>query len=199
MAFNLKDIIFGFFGSFQVVEDINKDANNKGTLERYNEAMALEYDEEILPLQENIIDNNLVPSTAFFQFIPYLENRVGSTLFMGSSPTARRRVLQYIHRWYAIKGTVRAYELLLGMLGFNVTILEDFTAFTFDSPTTFDDDVRTFDMSCNICGNYTVELTGGLTLDPEIIQAIFSIIKFNEPIHAHLSLVTYNGTPVPAL
>lgn len=190
---NLKDTIFSYFGQYQVVSDINKDTDGKGTLQRYNESVGAEYDEYLAPLQEELLDNNLVPSTAYVQYLPYLTDRVGSTLFMGSDDASKRRVLKYIHRWYSIKGTIRAYQLQLGMLGFTVDIVENFSRYTFDSPTTFDDPVRRFDMSCRTCGDYYINLTGTVIITPEIVEAIFSIIKFNEPIHAHLKGVTYNG------
>lgn len=198
MAFVLKDIFFGLFGPYENKVDINKDAFNKGTLERYHEALADEYDDNLHSLIEELVDNNLVWSTALEKMIPYLEIRLGIELFMGSAMSWRRLVIHHVIRWYAIKGTIRAYTIMLKMLGFTgVTITEDFQQYGLDSPVTFDDDRRRFDSGCNLCGSYTIALTGSLTLTPEIERAIFSVIEFNEPIHAFLEVITYNGVDIP--
>ena len=194
MPFLVKDIIFDLFGHHDKSVDTNKDAQGKGTLERFNELIGDDIDVNILPNAINVIDNTLVPKTALDKFIPYLEFVLGQPVNIGADLPTRRKILGFILRFYQIKGTTKSYSLLLGMLGFAVVITEHFSKFGFDSPTTFDSDERTFDSACPTCSDYSVALTSGQTITPELLDAIFNVLEFNEPINAKLREITHNGT-----
>lgn len=194
-----RETIFNYFSFHDHQVDIMPDAMGKGVNQRFNEVVGKYIDEELLSKIDNLVANNLLPDVAYDRLIPYLEQRVGVELVMGNSMEWRRRVLAHILHWYKIKGTIRAYKLMLGMLGFkDVRIVENFKTNSFDSPLTFDDPDRVFDMSkCNQCVYYDVQLFGdNVQLTPEIKSAIDSVIKFNEPINAKRRTLKLNDKPL---
>lgn len=195
---NWKDTIFTLFPSRDKHEDINKDVDQKGTLERYNEVVGLCIDDELGTLIDNLVDNTRAVDTCEAKFIPYLESRTGSTIGSAFYATEayRRAILKHVMKWYRIKGTKRLLRILLGMLGLQVVITENHTTPGLDSPITFDDSERVFDGKCNTCTTYGLALTGvPVTMTPTVFSAMIAILKFNTPISAHLTACSYNGAP----
>lgn len=195
---NLREKIFSFFSPYDHTIDINKDRNNKGTNQRYNEVVGKDIDEELLKQIDTLVENNLLPDVAYDKFIPYLEERIGVSVIMGDTIEWRRRVLSHILHWYQIRGTIKAYRLMLSMLGFeDIQITEYFNVSSLDSAFTFDDEYRVFDMSkCNRCVFYDIKFKGNIPITPELSKAIDSIIKFNEPINARRRSLRYNDKPL---
>lgn len=199
MAWKLQDIIFPLFGSYEKLVDSNKDASDKGILERYNESIAVDFDTNLFPLIDKVRENVRDIQTLFSRYVAFFEDMLGITVFLSSDIEFRRRLARYAHRYYEIKGTRRGFEVLASLIGMTVVITEDFTYFSFDSPVLFDDPVRTFDIGkCgSYCTSYTADFTGVGVLTPEMESAIKNIVKFNEPINAVLTGLTYNGNSIP--
>lgn len=196
--FKIKEYIFSLFTAWDTREDVNKDSEKKGTLQRYNETLGEQWDDDILPLVNNLIDNTLVPKTMLPKFIPYLESMVGLDNIV-TDLDVRKALLQNIIRIYTVKGTKRSYEILFKLLGFDsVEIIEEDISFGFDSPVILDDPTRIFDngSSCFRCGFYTLNLTGTAAFTSDLRSTIFKAIKLVEPIHARLLEVTYNGDSI---
>lgn len=197
--FTLKDKIFGYFGKEEAATDTYKDVDGKGLLQRYNEAIAEDFDEEFVILVENMVENTVDPLTALEKFLPYLEEQFGVGMALTDDLVLRRKILRYINRFNSIKGTKLSYELLFALIGVTVVITEHFDYFTLDDAVaTLDDDARTLDSSvcAQHCTDYSLELTGAGGLTPELVNRILSVIEVNEPINADLREVTYNGGPV---
>lgn len=200
-----EDIIFNeYFSKKDKREDINKDSEGKGTLERYNELMGVDLDTMVLPYVDNLLANRLVPETAVENAIPYLESERGfdpknDTLYLGSSILMRRAVLRAIRRLYQVKGTIRGYEIPFGMLGMTLVLTEFLNENGFDSDITLDFPTRRFDSFCPSCADYSIALTGVVTLTPDLIRAIRSIIIFNQPIDTKVRSITYNGAVIDEL
>lgn len=201
--FLLENRIFAYFGIYAKRADTNKDGDDKGTLERFNELMGKDIDDNLMPLLVNLTKNLYEPKHMIEGYIPFLESmlgfELGKTLYMGTSADIRRKILPHITKYYNLKGTKRGYELLLGMLGLTITLTEVFGVFGFDSEIGFDDTFRRFDSACPACSDYTLELEGEPAMTSSLIAAIKSVITFLEPINARLREVTYNGDPVTAL
>lgn len=195
---NFKTKIFNLFSPYDHTADINKNSEYKGTNQRYNEVVGGYIDEELLKKIDNLVENNLLPDVAYKRFIPYLEQRLGVSVIMGNTMEWRRRVLAHILHWYQIRGTIKAYTLMLSMLGFEeIEITEDIHTNSLDSAVTFDDPERVFDMSkCNRCVFYDIKFKGTVQITPELNKAIDSIIKFNEPINARRRTIRYNDKPL---
>lgn len=198
MASNLKNTIFErFYSIFDKVQDANKNVENKGTLERYNEVVGEDADDFVYPAIDGALDNLIIPRTMLDKYIVDRENSLGNdVLFLDFTPTMRKRVLSHWHRYINIKGTIRGYEVLFNMLGISVTVTEYFDTGGFDSATTFDSDTRpTFDSGkCKSCSAYKLDLVGP-PITSTIFAAILSIILFNEPINADFEGFTYNSVP----
>lgn len=195
--YNIANNIFGFFSRWDKITDSNKDVNDKGTLERFNEVLGSQWDDDIIPFIDGLLDNTLIPSTVLDKFIPYLEALVGLEPLINDL-TIRRKFLENIIPIYKVKGTKRSYEIVFKLLGFDsVNIVEEDITFGFDSPITFDDEDRTFDLGkCYRCGFYTIELTGTAPISTDLAILINNAIDLVEPIHAKLKTITYNGNDI---
>lgn len=188
-----KDKIFEFFGHWKLY-DSNKDVQGKGTMERFNEVVGEDIDDELLPYLDYLILRNIVPETADESRLANLERNVNLDLYFGSSLTARRRVRKHIHFFNQIRGTVRAYHLMFKLIGFDIEITEEWMEYSFDSPVTFDDPIRRFDMGCGGCSAYRIDILGDYwddvnevtTITQEQLDAFRSIIIYNQPINATL-------------
>ena len=150
---------------------------------------------------ENLVKYVESPTELLLKFIPYAQGEMGydfelATLSLGDGEAIKRKLLRFILKYYFIKGTKKGYRILFGMLGMTMVLTEHPTQSGFDQGIGFDDAFRTFDLACPTCTDYSVELTGSVTLTDEIAIAIGSIIRFNEPIDMKLRTLTYNGTPV---
>jgi hypothetical protein len=197
VAFNLQNIIFTtkFWTKVDVVKDPNKDGNGKGTLQRYHEAIAEDYDVEISPLIDNMVANNIDPDTVLSKFIIYLESLL-LPVNLGNDESMRRRVLKYTTHFNRIKGTRSGYEIMFSMLGFSTTLVEVWDTYTWDSATKdLDDDPRIFDSNCRGCSPYTILLDtlDPLVVTPELLIIINNVIDYNEPINAELTDIIING------
>ena len=199
MPTNLKDRIFGmFFTLFDKVQDANKNAENKGTLERYCELIGEDLDENLIPFIDDAHDNLIVPLTMLQRYIADREISLGNNvLFLGTDDPMRRRIIKHWHKYVQAKGTLTSYNAMFAMLGITAVINENLSRGGFDSPTTFDSDTRpTFDSGrCRPCTEYNIVLAGP-PLSIEIYNAILSIVLFNEPINARLTNITYNGQSI---
>lgn len=193
--FSLKDIIFSFWGVYDALTDTNK-INGKGFLQRFVELLAGDLDDNETSAINNIVENTVSPLTAQEKFLPYQEDNFGGLLDMVSGPYMKRKVLQHAAALHRRRSTPSGYEILLRWLGFETATVVSLTNnFGFDSPVTFDDPIRRFDMKCATCARYSIELTGAISVTPEIYQAVMNIIEFNEPIDMQLLEITYNGNP----
>jgi hypothetical protein len=191
--FALKPIIFDFFGLRDRTEDKFPDANGKGLHQRFIELMAGDLDDNELSLINLLVENTCNPFTCFERFIPDREGTFGTPI-MSPDAYTRRKIIALIKEVNRRKGTKWGYIFLFRMLGFyDAVINEIFPVYGFDSPTTFDDPDRVFDMRCYGCSGYTIDLFGGMVITDAIIQSVNAVIKYNEPINADLVAINYNG------
>lgn len=199
-----QDTIFDdYYTDYDKRTDPNKDQDHRGTVERINRTFGNTYDVEVVPLIDNMQDNLINPNTVLDRFIPYLESmlgyRVNWYMFFDQTPVNRRSFIKIIVSLYKIRGTRRCIDLMFSWLNFtSVTVTEiDPPEGGFDSSDTFDSPVRTFDSGCPTCSNYTIEIVGvAVSLTMDQIRAIYTIIVFNQPINADLTLLTYNGVAI---
>lgn len=197
----LKPFIFSLFGDFEKTIDSNKDVAQKGTLERVQESLGEDYDEELATLIDNLVNYNVQPITASESMLPNIEADYGNVGILPAMSIANRRTAQrHILKYYAIRGTKKCYELLFNLLGFDAEITEFFAYYSFDSPVSFDDDARVFDLGkCAGCSGYTINLirfSGSGPLTDEELAAITRIITFNEPINARLVSLLLDGETI---
>lgn len=193
--FKLKNIIFSFFGAKDWTNDINKDANNKGLHQRFNELLAEDLDDNELDLINKLVENTQNPNSLFPKYIAYKEQEFGMPIF-SSNIDIRRKALKFIKKINTMKGTKAGFYYTFQMLGFTNSVINEIPpVFGFDK-STFDNPSRRFDQKCKSCSNYSIDLFGSLAVTPELIQSILTVITYHQPINAKLLNISYNGTPL---
>lgn len=194
MNFTLTDKLFNYFGVSAKLNDTLKDGNGMGINERYQRSLGAGYDSNLQDLLDNVLDNIVVPATMKASLIPIMEYMLGNIVYITSNVAIRRKLIQFAHNLYNVKGTHKGYEIPLRMLGFEtIEIIVASSGDSFDSGT-FDDDFRTFDSEDNCgCVKYRLILTGPVFIDDAILEAVQRIVIFNEPVNAHLTDIEYHG------
>lgn len=196
-AFNLKPIIIEYFPPMYVIDDINKNSEEKGTNQRFQEMLADDWDTELLPFVYNLVDTVYAENTPD-KFVPYIEYYWGIYQSIVDDMDIRRKLLKYIPKIYQTKGTLTSYEILFKVLGFTSVSIEELQQETgFDSPLLFDDEQRRFDKNeCQTCSKYNLHLGGNLQMSEPIYNSIVKAVSLVEPINAKLNSVIYNGNIV---
>jgi hypothetical protein len=183
--------IFKYFGKAAKLYDSYKDADKKGILERYNEIVGNEIDEELIPQLENLFSSLHIPLKAIPKYLFAIEEDYGCELYLGYDSEIRRKVLSWFMKYCAIRGSKKGYEVLFSLLGFDSTVFELYDiADGFDSPRTFDE--GHFDSANGCCTEYDIKLYGNVVATNNVLTAIDSIVRFNEPISARLRSVYIN-------
>ena len=194
MATNYETTLFErFFPTYWKRTDVNKDAQGKGTMERYVEVMGNELDEMVTPAIDNMLDSLHGASTISERFMGIAEDTIGNQLFITNLIALRRKVNQFIIKYQQTRGSLLSYTALFRLLGFSVNI-EVISIGGFDSGESFD--IGTFDTDSGCCTVYNVRLISSLTYTPDIRRAIESIVEFNEPINATLNKIFINGVDI---
>ena len=190
MAWNLKDNLFSYLGPYEKQADTFKDGNNKGVLERFNESVAEDYDDNHLVLILSLWENTRNPLACYLEYIQLLEDANGIGQIAGQTEEKRRRVLRFYRSIIAKKGTKAAYDLLFYYLGFTVdSLVEDFTGQTLDSGNGFDSG-NTFDSGGCGCTYYDLELSGPYPVTPDLELFVRKIIGFLQPVTLELRDLT---------
>jgi len=206
MSWSLKSFIFSLFSYSDGLTDTNKipvqseedslTVEYKGQLQRFNENLARDWDENLLPTIDNLLENTFIASSAYDKFIPYLEDLFGIPA-MSQDIEARRRILKNVLPMYKVKGTINSYKILFSLLGFDSVEVEKIELDGgWDNPFfTFDSDSRTFDSNpdCYPCSYYRLKLTGTIALTQGLYSFIEEVLKIIEPINAKMYSFYYNG------
>ena len=191
---NYKNSIFALFGAYDKQTDINVDVDGKGTYERYNEVVGDDIDNNVVIYIQNMFEENHLPATLQPIFFTTVEASIGIDFILMNAEAWRRRIIMYIKKLCMIKGTKRCITLMLSWFGLSVVITETFAAYGLDSPVTFDDVTRRFDMRCYGCSYFQLAITGAGPLAPEVETAIGVIVAFNKPINATYLGFTYTDS-----
>jgi len=195
--FLLKDKIFELFGYRDAINDVPK-VDGKGFLQRFNEVLAEDMDENELNKIINLLSNLMDPGTILDKFIPLRNDHFGMETYFGSEYSTMRKILSILAQLYKAKGTKLGYQVLFRVIGITgeFTLLEYGLDTGFDSSITLDDPVRRLDSFNATCSPYSITLTGTLPLTSELVAMIANVIRFNEPINAKLISLTYNGSVI---
>ena len=197
---SIKNIIWGFWGSWWQKKDTYQDSQGKGIWQRYNELWAEAEDEaeqkirffiERVHLPENYGGMVGMPE----ELLAYRETEKGLFTPLIETSRQRRKILRYLHRLHANRGTIRNYIFLFGLLGLDVQVIELISSGRFD---TGKFDTGRFDEYAAVTGEYDLLLSSSpvMTITPAIWKAINRIIEYNNPIYARVRRILYNGLPV---
>lgn len=207
MAFSFQTFFFDKLPLYFLQNDTYKDQNGRGLLERYLEIFGLELENKIKPLADDYLDI-IDPSTVTAKHLSHLAYSLGNPPDMfQNNPTQYAKLLQHVVSIYKIKGTAQSYKLFFSLMGFNVSIIEH----PEPVPTLFDDvfildDGFKFDMGCPTCSDYSLVINNLLansanicmtpsftTLNQTMLDLIIEVVKFLEPINAHLIEIINGG------
>lgn len=206
MAFSFRDFFFGKLPIYYKINDTYKDINGEGLLERYLRIFGLEIDNNIKPKIDNYLDN-IDPFTIDPQYLTTLGYTLGSPPDLTGNPNDYAKLIAYIISIYKIKGTLKAFQLLFALLGYNVTITEypPSQQVYFDDGSLLDTGL-TFDSGCPCCSDYSISVNsllnpgGGpcsspnfFNITPALLPLFTQIVEFNAPIDAHLRSIINGG------
>jgi len=197
--FILKNKIFDYFGLQAKIDDINKDVDNKGFHQRFEELLAGDMDDNELSLINNFINNIISPYEVLDKYIIYKEYLMGFDLPISADNYFRKKLIPLLFRLYDIKGSIPAYIQFFRMIGFDTCVItESVPSEGFDHDTlTLDSEERpVLDSTGSVSGYYQVALTGTIPMTDQMRQFVFNVIEINEPINAALNVVTYNRNDV---
>ena len=191
----LRNIIWSFFGTYYQRNDSYKDAQGRGLVQRYQEVLAGEMDVNFYAKLAVMTDRLHVPAEMVPQLIPYREQERGIPAALIEGVPVRRKVLRYLLRLHANRGTVWNYKFLFALMGFDCQIVEYQSTGRFDTGV-FDD--GRFDQYASNSGDYDILLssTPAMKIRTAMYQAILRIIDYNNPIFARVGRILYNGSPI---
>ena len=193
-----KTYIFKLLPFLFKKEDTYKNVNGEGLFERFTQALGEELDQEVIPAVQGLLDI-VDPLVVDSSLIPYASMQKGINFTTVEDIATQRKIIRYAIRINKLRGTKRAYELILGILGYNngpgdVVLTEIVpTECKYDSGCQFDiTPAYQFDTACPVCSDYTLELTSSvLPTYPTLLttsqyKTLLNAIKYVEPIIAKL-------------
>jgi len=202
-----KDWIFSLFPRY-IWEHDTLPVNGKGLFQRYMETFGEEIDEEIKDYITNFINIIDVTSTED-KYLVYLAEFLGNPPTLFYSDVRYRKLLRYLMDIIKCKGTVRSYELIFGLLGCTIELVEIppsvmkydwYGELGEEVPTTlvvYDSGYR-YDEECPSCSDYYLNITdpdgvlAGALTNTILYALLMKIIKFVEPINMNLINLTIN-------
>lgn len=192
----LKTILFPLFGKHAKISDTHKDGNDKGIWERFNEALAQDFDDELLPLIESLVENTVDPENFLLQFVEHYETSIGTPVYISNTEAIRRKLIKLNNSITRIRGTKKSFDVLYNILGMTtVTIAIETPLKTWDSNVTLDDEARRFDRN-PCCAFYSLTLAGPASINDSLQDAINRINNYLKPIGATTTEILYNGSPI---
>ena len=190
MAFIFKDWFFRQYPDDTQNNDVNKNELGEGTWQRYLRIYGLELDEEFVPYITNFLDIVDIQKTDD-KYLPAISSILGSPPGFNNDNAIYRKILAYAIAIYKVKGTKRAYEIFLNLLGIDATIIEvtprkkvtyDMPGITYDAqPTNW-----TYDSFCENCSGFYLALTNAnnVPVDQATKDKLNNILCFLQPINA---------------
>jgi len=183
-----RDWFFRQFPEVVQLEDSYKDSSGEGLFQRYLRTFGVELDEEIVPFITNfsdIWDYQVCEA----KFLPLIAVILGSPPSFDGDADTYRKILAYAVAIYKVKGTERAYQILMGILGVTIDII--FVApkkkVNYDGGFIYDmePDPELYDSECEYCTDYWVGYNYNNTHAPqEVLDKMQNVICFLQPINA---------------
>jgi hypothetical protein len=186
---DFQKYIFGLLPPYFKATDSYKDVNDKGLLERFLEALGMEWDERLIPPLENV--NSVYTDTKFIQMQANLKGGLPQGNLSDAFYT--KLVQNWIHI-LKVKGTKLAYQQIFYLYdpSIIVNITENFPVGNSRDTGEFprDNPLALRDIFCRNCYNYSVFLTYDATNIPN--RAKFEddanyLISLIEPVNLKLT------------
>lgn len=184
---SIENVIWSLFSDYIKENDVNQDLDpangGRGFLQRYNEMQGQELDENLLPKIDNLTAYTHDPSAIVDTLVPIREQSLGLRDTLYDDIVLRKKLLQYLKKCSRNKGTLQNYIFLLGQLGFDVFITENYANGRWDDGYW---DTGKWDSYANINGTFDLTLAKRFSFvtTPAMEAQIARIIEWNKPIHA---------------
>lgn len=177
-------------------QDSFKDQDNKGFLERFLEIFGQELDDytvaSITELQN--LANPLILGDA--KFLEYYSFKAGDldVSSIGINEATYRNLLTYALSIYKVKGTLKSYKAILGIIGITDVVLNAYEEVTnrYDQGLLYDSGVLYDEALCLTCFRYDIVLEGTQPITGQLYNSIKALVRLVEPIYAKLEIITYN-------
>lgn len=195
-----------FLPAYFHTNDSYKDMYGQGIVERFLAAMGQELDEQVYPKIGEVLELYDAINTPE-KFIAHLSEMLGSLPSTFYYDDYYRLFLKHVADINRLKGTAAGYELLFKCLGVTCEVVEiEPDSKLYDDGLLYDDG-EIYDQNCNVCSEYQLVFTDPLGNCPELgsipgsddYLILEQLIKYNEPINAVLTQITYNGSIVVKL
>lgn len=197
MANFFKNWFFSKLPPYFKDNDSYKNALGEGLLERYLRIFGDELDENTHPYIRDFMEIFDVVNCDE-KYLPLISSILGYPPAIDGNNATYRKILAYAVAIYKIKGTKRSYEILLNMLGINLTTIEEIMpakAVTYDlAPYTYDqgdlgdgtESETHYDSECDNCGDFYLHYTlqPGVVMDATLQSYVQNIVCWITPINA---------------
>jgi hypothetical protein len=191
-----KDWFFRQFPDYLQDSDVSKNINGEGTFQRYTQIFGMELDENFMTYFNNFLDIVDVVKTDD-KYLPAVSYILGSPPSPDTNPVYRK-ILAYIISIYKVKGTKKAYQIFMNLLGLDIDIIEEVPQkkITYDMPgITYDHQPSNYlyDTFCDNCSGYYITYSSiNDTTNPPLYNVVsqdtldkmISVLCFLEPINA---------------
>lgn len=197
---NLKNQIFNYYGDFYAAYDSYKNDDGKGIIQRFNETLANDLDDNFLPFLTDFLNFIRVYSEIREDILPIVESSLGNIIKISDDILIRRKIIRFFSTIYKTKGTLASLKIIFYWLGF--TNIEDRITERFgglDSVLTFDDATRKFDSSLIQLDFYSLIFYGNVILTNKMLEYIINVCEWNSPINSKLNKIIFNGILVSTI
>jgi hypothetical protein len=144
-----EQTIFSYFGGREKRLDVNKDANGKGTFERFNEVIGKDMDTIYFAIDALCKNTHDILFMNNFDLRLLLEANGLKNVYSGDDTEKLQRLCLYSKQIIEWRGSLFGAKLLTYLLlpTALLTITENFSRSSFDSAKTFDSPTHVFDNS----------------------------------------------------
>lgn len=192
MVFNFSNFLFKLLPQYFKEEDSYKNGSDEGLLERFLQTpddMLNDTRDKVENLVRDVIDiANCDP-----KFLNHIAYTLGNPPDIMNDEGLYRKLLHYVTSLYKIKGTIPSYRYFFNLLGFSISITETDCIDTLYDTGILYDDGNFYDKYCCGCSLYDISFssnTGSTTLSQTVLDNLYKVIFFLEPINAKLGHIS---------
>lgn len=194
MAFSVKDNIWKIaFNDYHRKNDSLVDQTGRGITQRFVETLFAYWDNQTLPLVENLVENLVLPTTVLPELLTYLEDSLGINLIIDSSLPNRRNIAKYWYDLCQTRSTPLGIEATVRLMVFpslKIYTVETLPFYNYPLPYA----------AKNAYFEYEIRITGSLmAITPNIVRSFQGIADWHEPINWKMlpTGIVYNDNYLP--
>lgn len=178
-------------------EDSYKDAQGRGFIYRFLEALGIELDQELMPFIDDFVNKVVDIDQGDSNFITYWEDYQGDIENYTLTESSRRNVIKTINSIYGIRGTFESVRAVLLLRGLEILGISNITQnkYRYDSGTRYDEDSR-YDTGCTQCSTVILKTFQEVDTTDKIIPRLLELVL---PFDVFYTFETIEGIITPAI